>query len=85
VVVQAELLRCVHDARAVGLPRLATAAVRVIESLRMARADEPRFRLAELTDDLHEVLVVSHQLIDAAVIRPRCAGRPGGNTRTPAT
>jgi hypothetical protein len=62
-VVQAQVLRRVYEARAVGLPRAGAAAVRVVEALRLARADEASFRLAELTDDLCEVLTVCHQLV----------------------
>jgi len=62
-VVQARLLRGVYEARAAGLPRAGAAAVRVVESLRSARADEPTFRLGDLTDDLCEVLTVCRQLI----------------------
>jgi hypothetical protein len=62
-VVQAQVLRRVHEARAVGLPRAGAAAVRVVEALRLARADEASFRLADLTDDLCEVLTVCHQIV----------------------
>jgi len=61
-VVQAQLLRAVHEARGVGLPRAAAAGVRVVEALRAARAERPAFRLADLTDDLGELLSVCHQL-----------------------
>ncbi|WP_344138611.1 hypothetical protein, partial [Luedemannella flava] len=52
----------VHEARGVGLHRAAAAGVRVVESLRAARSDAASFRLAELTDDLRELLTVCHQL-----------------------
>lgn len=61
-VTQADLLRAIHQARAIGLPRLATAATRVVEQLRAARRSTPEFRLADLTDDLREVLTVCHLL-----------------------
>ncbi|GLZ62316.1 hypothetical protein [Micromonospora sp. NBRC 107095] len=61
-VTQADLLRAIHQARAIGLPRLATAATRVVELLRAAR-QSPAFRLADLTEALREVLTVSHLLI----------------------
>ncbi|MGK5440517.1 hypothetical protein ACSNN7_01610 [Micromonospora sp. URMC 105] len=62
-VTQADLLRAVHQARAIGLPRLATAAIKVVEQLRTARRNAPGFRLADLTGDLREVLTVCHLLI----------------------
>ena len=61
-VAQAQLLRAVHEARGAGLPRAAAAGVRVVEGLRLGRADEARFRLAELSDDLRELLTVCHQI-----------------------
>jgi hypothetical protein len=61
-VAQAQLLRAVHEARGAGLPRAAAAGVRVVEGLRLARAGEARFRLADLTDDLRELLTVCHQI-----------------------
>lgn len=63
-VTQADLLRAMHQARAIGLPRLATAATRVVEQLRAARRSTPGFRLADLTDDLREALTVCHLLIN---------------------
>ena len=60
---QAQLLRAVYEARGAGLPRAAAAGVRVVEGLRQARADESRFRLADLTDDLRELLTVCHQIL----------------------
>jgi hypothetical protein len=61
-VAQAQLLRAVHEARGAGLPRAAAAGVRVVEGLRLARTGEARFRLADLTDDLRELLTVCHQI-----------------------
>ncbi|MET9303292.1 hypothetical protein ABZX66_28635 [Micromonospora aurantiaca] len=63
-VTQADLLRAIHQARAVGLPRLATAATGVVEQLRAARRGIPGFRLADLTEDLREALTVCHLLIE---------------------
>ncbi|MGW0216775.1 hypothetical protein ACWDXH_20535 [Micromonospora chokoriensis] len=62
-VTQADLLRAIHQARAIGLPRLATSATRVVELLRAARQSVPAFRLADLTEALRDVLTVSHLLI----------------------
>jgi hypothetical protein len=61
-VTQADLLRAVHQARATGLHGPAAAAIRLVERLRAGRRDDPVFRLAELTDDLREVLVACHRL-----------------------
>ncbi|MFE9692083.1 hypothetical protein [Micromonospora sp. NPDC005806] len=61
-VLQADLLRAVHQARAAGLPRLAAAGTRIVEQLRAARRPAPDFRLAELADDLREALLVCHLL-----------------------
>ncbi|GID63746.1 hypothetical protein Acy02nite_16270 [Actinoplanes cyaneus] len=61
-VTQADLLRAVHQARATGLHGPAAAAIRLVERLRAGRRDDPAFRLAELTDDLREVLVACHRL-----------------------
>ncbi|MFF0348984.1 hypothetical protein ACFYP0_14915 [Micromonospora arida] len=61
-VTQADLLRAIHQARAIGLPRLATAATRVVEQLRAARRSTAGFRLADLTEDLREALIVCHLL-----------------------
>lgn len=57
---QAELLRTIHGARAVGLHRLATAQTRVLRSVRELRADRPEFSLAVLAADLREALWVAH-------------------------
>ncbi|MGW5577673.1 hypothetical protein [Micromonospora chokoriensis] len=62
-VTQADLLRAIHQARAIGLPRLATAATRVVELLRAARQSVPAFRLADLTEALRDVLTVAHLLV----------------------
>jgi hypothetical protein len=59
-VVQAELLRAVHTARAVGLHAAATAAIQAIERLRSARREDAAFRLADLADNLRDLLVACH-------------------------
>jgi hypothetical protein len=61
-VVQAGLLRAAHTAKLAGLHRAAAAAVAVTAGLRAARADDPAFRLAELTDQLVELLDVAHRV-----------------------
>ncbi|KUL27848.1 hypothetical protein [Actinoplanes awajinensis] len=61
-VAQADLLRAVHQARATGLHGPAAAAIRVVEHLRAGRRAEPAFRLADLADDLRELLAACHRL-----------------------
>ena len=62
VVLRTALLRAVHEARANGLHRAAASGTRVAARLRAARAAEPQYRLADLTDDLCELLAVSRRL-----------------------
>ncbi|WP_329009197.1 hypothetical protein OG271_24265 [Micromonospora rifamycinica] len=62
VVLRTALLRAVHEARANGLHRAAASGTRVAAGLRAAREAEPHHRLAELTDDLRELLAVSRRL-----------------------
>ncbi|MEV4831340.1 hypothetical protein AB0K25_23880 [Micromonospora sp. NPDC049257] len=62
VVLRTALLRAVHEARANGLHRAAAAGTRVAAGLRAAREGEPQHRLADLTDDLRELLAVSRRL-----------------------
>ena len=81
-VAQAQLLRAVHEARGAGLPRAAAAGVRVVEGLRLGRADEARFRLADLSDDLRELLTVCHQITGGHGEPAQVRGCPGGSTRT---
>jgi len=59
---QATLLRAAHHARAVRLPRAASAAVRTVEHVRAAHREDPTFRLADLVADVRELLLVSHGL-----------------------
>ncbi|WP_228544431.1 hypothetical protein, partial [Micromonospora sp. S-DT3-3-22] len=62
VVLRTALLRAVHEARANGLHRAAASGTRVAAGLRAAREGEPQHRLADLTDDLRELLAVSRRL-----------------------
>lgn len=62
---QAEMLRAVHECRARGLHRLAASGLRIVESVRQARADKPDFRLESLNRDLGESLACAHRLRDA--------------------
>ncbi|WFE65383.1 hypothetical protein [Micromonospora sp. WMMD714] len=66
VVLRTALLRAVHEARTNGLHRAAASGTRVAAGLRAAREAEPHHRLAELTDDLRELLAVSRRLRGAA-------------------
>lgn len=86
-VVQATILRGVHDARTAGLPRPATLGVRVVEQIRSARAGEPQHRLGSLTDDLRELLAACRTLATGHGDQPIACGtarrdyRPVGNLR----
>ncbi|MEU8080489.1 hypothetical protein AB0B31_34155 [Catellatospora citrea] len=62
LVLRTGLLRAVHEGRANGLHRAAAAGTRVAAGLQALREAQPQFRLAELTDDLRELLTVSHRL-----------------------
>ncbi|GAB4058865.1 SWIM zinc finger family protein [Catellatospora paridis] len=67
LVLRTALLRAVHEARANGLHRAAAAGTRVAAGLQAMREAQPQFRLAELTDDLRDLLTVSHRLRDPAL------------------
>ncbi|MEV0457104.1 hypothetical protein [Catellatospora methionotrophica] len=62
LVLRTALLRAVHEGRANGLHRASAAGTRVAAGLQALRESQPQFRLAELTDDLRELLTVSHRL-----------------------
>ncbi|MDQ0579341.1 SWIM zinc finger family protein [Streptomyces rishiriensis] len=61
-VLQAELLRAAHTARLAGLPRVAAAAVSVVNGVRAARSADPAHRLPDLVDALCTVLGMAHRL-----------------------
>ncbi|WP_230196885.1 hypothetical protein [Streptomyces coriariae] len=61
-VLQAELLRAAHTARLAGLPRVAAAAVSVVNGVRAARSADPAHRLPDLADALRTVLGMAHRL-----------------------
>ncbi|WP_327181646.1 hypothetical protein [Streptomyces sp. NBC_01334] len=61
-VLQAELLRAAHTARLAGLPRVAAAAVSVVNGVRAARSADPAHRLPDLVDALRTVLGMAHRL-----------------------
>ncbi|WP_435130513.1 hypothetical protein [Actinacidiphila sp. bgisy144] len=88
------LLHAARSARLAGLHRPAAAAVRAARRLGEARAAEPSFRLAELVDDLAELLDLARTVRDADPADPasraaahRAAGearrtyRPSGSLR----
>ena len=62
VVVTGEILRAVHTCQVLGLHRAASAGLRVAQGLARLRADEPEFRLADLRNDIAEVLAVTRRL-----------------------
>jgi hypothetical protein len=59
---QADLLRAAHEARAEGLHRLASAAFRVVRSVRNLRAEAPEFALGAFTGELRDLLETAHAL-----------------------
>ncbi|MEW2390842.1 hypothetical protein AB0933_21045 [Streptomyces venezuelae] len=59
---RARLLHAAHSARLAGLHRPAAAAVRVARRLGEASVEDPAFRLADLTQEVTEVLHVLHVL-----------------------
>ncbi|OQR64061.1 hypothetical protein B6E66_10835 [Streptomyces maremycinicus] len=61
-VLQAELLRAAHTARLAGLPRVAAAAVSVVNGVRAARSADPAHRLPDLADALRTVLGMAYRL-----------------------
>ena len=61
-VLQAELLRAVHDCRATGLHRCASAGLRLVQGARDLREEQPEFRLADLHADMLELLQVAAAL-----------------------
>lgn len=61
-VLQAELLRAAHTARLAGLPRVAAAAVLVVNGVRAARSADPAHRLPDLAEALRAVLGMAHRL-----------------------
>lgn len=83
---QAELLRAAHTARLAGLHRAEAAALRVVRSLRGARARHSGHRLADLVAHVRELLLTTGLLAaadpDPALVgTARRAYRPGGSLR----
>ncbi|HEU5333883.1 MAG TPA: SWIM zinc finger family protein, partial [Actinocrinis sp.] len=83
---QAELLRAAHTARLAGLHRAEAAALRVVSSLRDARARRAEHRLADLASALRDLLLTA-ALLAAADADPSLVGvarrpyEPGGALR----
>lgn len=69
-----ELLRAVHSARAVGLPRLASSGQRVAQQVRALHARQPEFRLASLGWDTYQLLATAHALQSAPTVEARWVG-----------
>lgn len=63
-VLRAALLRAAHEARTHGLHHLAAGARLVATHLQDARSAAPHYRLATLTDDLRDLLLLAHRLGD---------------------
>ncbi|GAA3300389.1 hypothetical protein GCM10020218_092040 [Dactylosporangium vinaceum] len=59
---RAGLLRAAHEAQASKVYRVAAAARTVATLLQAARGDDPQYRLADLSDGLRELLLVTHTL-----------------------
>ncbi|MDA1013732.1 MAG: hypothetical protein O3A00_04665 [Planctomycetota bacterium] len=62
---QAHLLRAVHECRSLGLHRLAACGLRVMQNVRMLRETQPGFRGEDLVSDLTELLLVSWRIQQA--------------------
>ncbi|MER6911697.1 hypothetical protein ABT354_08505 [Streptomyces sp. NPDC000594] len=85
-VAQAELLRASHSARLAGLYRAEGAALRVVRGLRGARSRHDGHRLADLVDQLRELLLTTALLTGAEpdpawIGSARRAYRPEGALR----
>lgn len=61
-VMQAELLRAVHECRSQRLHRAAAAGLRMLRAVRNLRAEKPEFSLEELSMDLHQVLLTAARI-----------------------
>jgi hypothetical protein len=61
-----ELHRAVHSCRVAGLHRLAQAGQRAAQQISDLQTRRPEFRLATLTQDVHQVLAVAHAIRSAA-------------------
>lgn len=59
---QAHLLRAVHECRCQGLHRLAASGLRIVQSIKQLREQRPEFRSDSLVADLHELLMVAWEI-----------------------
>lgn len=73
-VLQAEVLRAGHSARALGLHRVASAATRVVKGVRDLREQRPEASLDELTGELREALGAARALADREAAAPSLIG-----------
>ena len=73
-VLQAEVLRAGHSARALGLHRVASAATRVVKGVRDLREQLPEASLVELTGELREALGAARALADREAAPPSLIG-----------
>ena len=62
VLIQSRLLRAIHECRAVGLHRLASAGLRVVHDCRKVRLRDSDFSAETLVNDLSELMRVARQL-----------------------
>ena len=63
-VLQAELLRAVHECRATGLHRAAAAGLRIVRAVRDLRDERPEFALGAFAEQLMDMLATSRALAD---------------------
>ena len=71
---QDALLRAIHSCRASGLHRAAQAGLRTVRQVRHLHRQKPTFALAELADELGELLLVSRALRTAGPVPKRWLG-----------
>ncbi|MDP6442950.1 MAG: hypothetical protein QF805_04095 [Pirellulaceae bacterium] len=85
--VQAALLRDIHQCRKLGLHRLGSSALRVVQNSRQLRADSAGFNSHALIGDLTDMLETAWRLKDASKATPHFLGIarrayvPAGNLR----
>lgn len=73
-VLQADVLRAVHECRVEGLHRLAAAGTRVVRGIRELRGEVPEFSLPRFADDLAELLAVAAGLGTGGPVEPDLVG-----------
>ena len=77
VVLRTALLRATHEARVHGLHRAAAAGRAIAAHLHAARELQPQYRLADLTDQVRELLTVTRKLGDPDLPPDRVPGLVG--------